>query len=409
MAAPTSRSTSMAKGLFMNVSAAGHVYPTFGIVRELTRRGDEITYIEAPPFQKEIGSFGASFIPYPDIAPYPGPSSQNQFLLPAVLTWCAREWIPKLLEPIRKLRPNYIVHDSLCLWGRILAQRLKIPAACSTVTAGFTQKSFTQCPRLKKIRRNLYCDAHSGIKLFRKWRHEIERTWNVNKIGFVDTFTNHQPVTLVYHPPELQPYVECFDDRFHFVGPCDLTRARETDFPWNWLDERPLVLVSFGTIHDPGISFFQACAEAARGENFQMVMALGPGTGRDALPHAPDNVLIRQSGTLPQLELLQRAQLFIMHGAGGGLRESALHAVPMLAVPQTYEQEIFSAQMCQQGVGLMHHDSEISSDRLKISILQILGDPSFQKKAARLRDACQKAGGVTAAVDAIQSLLNQHR
>ena len=53
------------KGVFLNVSAPGHVIPTLGLVGELVRRGESVTYFEVPPFQAEIESRGAVFQPYP--------------------------------------------------------------------------------------------------------------------------------------------------------------------------------------------------------------------------------------------------------------------------------------------------------------------------------------------------------
>ena len=141
------------KAVFLNVSAPGHVIPTLGLVGELVRRGESVAYFEVPPFQAEIEARGAVFHAYPPIAPYPGPGGSNQYYLGPVLTWCAREWVPALLERVRAERPDYIVHDSLCLWGRILAHALGVPAVASVATAGFTPRTFHACPRLRPQRR----------------------------------------------------------------------------------------------------------------------------------------------------------------------------------------------------------------------------------------------------------------
>ena len=94
----------MGKGVFLNVSAPGHVIPTLGLVAELVRRGEEIAYFEVPPFQAEIEAFGATFHAYPPIRPYPGPGGANQYYLAPVSAWCALEWVPQLLERVRAER-----------------------------------------------------------------------------------------------------------------------------------------------------------------------------------------------------------------------------------------------------------------------------------------------------------------
>ncbi|MHC5717308.1 MAG: hypothetical protein ACYTX0_35630 [Nostoc sp.] len=101
----------------MNVSAAGHVIPTFGLVTELMKRGEEVIYYEVPHFQQEIESFGATFRCYPQLNPETAPPSENEMSLVPSLTWCTREMLPALLESVRAEKPDYIIHESLCLWG----------------------------------------------------------------------------------------------------------------------------------------------------------------------------------------------------------------------------------------------------------------------------------------------------
>ena len=132
----------MGKAVFLNVSGGGHVIATYGMVGELVSRGEEIIYYESPRFKEEIEALGAVFRPYPDIQPYEGPMVDypyhHELGLAVMLTWCSLEWIPKLIDEIRELKPDYIVHDSLCLWGRIIAGILKVPAICSIHTPAFT-------------------------------------------------------------------------------------------------------------------------------------------------------------------------------------------------------------------------------------------------------------------------------
>ena len=97
----------MAKGVFLNVSVPGHVIPTLGLVAELVARGDEIAYFEVPRFRAEIEAFGATFRPYPEIGPFPGPGGANQYYLAPVLTWYAREWVPRLLGPVAAEAPRF--------------------------------------------------------------------------------------------------------------------------------------------------------------------------------------------------------------------------------------------------------------------------------------------------------------
>jgi MGT family glycosyltransferase len=391
----------MGKGAFLNVSAAGHVIPTLGLVAELLRRGEEIVYFEVPGFQLELEAVGAAFRPYPPIRPYPGPGGDNQYFLAPILTWCAKEWVPPLLEAVRAERPEYIVHDSLCLWGRVVAHVLGLPAVTSVATAAFCPESFHGCPLLRALRRTKIAEAREGLRLFRDWRQELRTRYGVRPIALIDTFTNPQPLNICYLPRELQPYAEKFGDEFLFVGPCDPLRAIRVEFPFDQLDGRPLVLVSFGTVHNPGRAFFNALLGAVSGKDLQVVLVLSPGMDMPALGEVPANVIVRPTGTVPQLQLLERAALFITHGAGGGLREGVWCGVPLLAVPQTYEQELLSMQMAAQGAGVVLSPNNLNGANLATAIRTLLSDPKYRENSARLGAACRAAGGALRAADAI--------
>jgi len=390
------------KAVFLNVSAPGHVIPTLGLVGELVRRGESVAYFEVPPFQAEIESRGAVFHAYPPIAPYPGPGGANQYYLGPVLAWCAREWVPALIERVRAERPDYIVHDSLCLWGRILAQVLGVPAVASVATAGFTPQTFHACPRLRTQRRAWIAEAREGLRLFREWRRELAKQYGLSRpIAFVDTFTNAQPLNVVHLPRALQPYADAFGPEYAFVGVCTPTSERATDFPFARLDDRPLVYVSFGTFHNPGVALFRSLLEAVAKRDWQTVLVLSPGVELAQLGEIPGNVIVCEPGKAPQLQLLERAAAFVTHGAGGGLREGAWFGVPMVAVPQTYEQEILSAHLEAQGAGVMLEPARVTVQTLGVAIERTVGDSAMRMRAGALRAVSRAAGGAVVAADAI--------
>lgn len=390
------------KAVFLNVSAPGHVIPTLGLVGELVRRGEAVTYFEVPPFREELEARGAAFQAYPAIRPYPGPGGANQYYLAPVLTWCAREWAPALIERVRAERPDYIVHDSLCLWGRLVARALDVPAVASVATAAFTAHSFHSCPRLRVHRRAWIAEAREGLRLFRDLRAALAKDFGLpHPINFVDTFTNRQPLNIVHLPRALQPYAGEFGSDHLFAGVCTPERERTTDFRMDRLDGRPLVYVCFGTFHNPGPEFFRTVLRAVCGQSFQAVLVLGPGIAAAELGSVPENVIVCPAGTAPQLRLLERASAFITHGGGGGLREGAWHGVPMIAVPQTYEQEILSAHLETQGAGVTISPSSVTVESLRQALAHVLAGPDVRARARQLRDESRSAGGAAAAADAI--------
>jgi UDP:flavonoid glycosyltransferase YjiC (YdhE family) len=54
----------MSKVLFLSVPSHGHVNPTLGLVSELIKQGEEITYFSSQDFKEKIESTGAVFRSY---------------------------------------------------------------------------------------------------------------------------------------------------------------------------------------------------------------------------------------------------------------------------------------------------------------------------------------------------------
>lgn len=391
----------MSRAIFFNVSSAGHIFPTFGLVKELVRRGDDIIYFEAPHFKQEIEGFGATFRENPSLGQFIGPEPRNQLALLHSLIWCAQEMLPSLIETVKELEPDYIIHDSLCVWGKIIAQILNIPAVCSISTAAFTEKTFYGNSQMWKVLPKMYMQSRPSIAAFRELARQLEKTYSIPKISMVDAFTNPEALNICYLPSSLQPKHAMFDGTYHFVGPCDPERAIEQKFPFEQLTNKPLVLISFGTALNPGRQFYLDCMEAFRDEDVQVVMVLVPELRSQDLQNIPDNVMVREAGTIPQLTLLKQTDLFIMHGAGGGSREGAWFGVPMIAVPLRYEQTLIAHEIEKQGLGLRLMVENSSPKKIKQLARTILNDPSFKANGKRIADECRDSGGAKRAADLI--------
>jgi len=397
----------MGKGVFLNVSGGGHVIATYGIVAELVRRGESLVYYEHPRYQADIEALGAEFRPYRDIRPYTGPLAGDRFHheldLAPILTWCALEWIPQLIDEIRALQPDYIVHDSLCLWGRVIAQLLDVPAICSIHTPGYNWPIALASPRFWSEIPEMLWKSRKSLEYFRALEHQLRLTYNLKRTPFIETFTNPQPVNLCHTPREFQPHDELLDDRYHFIASVHTRpNAEKTSFPIEQLRD-DLIYIGFGTICDPGPQFYRNCIEAFRSFDKQIVMTLSASTRRADLGDIPANFLVWslvEDGLAPQLDILPRASLFVMNGGMGGAREAAWHSVPMLAFGTTFETYLIAERIAQQGAGLAL-PPDASPQRIREAALRVLREPAFKAHSARIGDACRKAGGASRGADLI--------
>ena len=140
---------------------------------------------------------------------------------------------------------------------------------------------------------------------------------------------------------------------FHFTGPFhDQHRDRAIAFPWSHLErDRPLIYTSMGTLQNNIAGTFRAIAEAVaqcrHAPRPQLVLALG-GSPVELGDLPGDPIVARYA---PQVELLARADVAIVHGGLNGTLEALRAGVPMVVIPVTNDQPGVAARTRYVGAG----------------------------------------------------------
>jgi MGT family glycosyltransferase len=383
----------------MNVSGGGHVIATFGMVEELVARGESVHYFEDERFRAEIEELGATFHPMPSITPYQGPICDypfhHEFALSIILLWSALDLIPKLESAVRNINPDCIVHDSLCLWGSIIARRLNVRAVCSVHPPAFNARSIMRSSRFWIDLPQILFRCIAILPTFISLRRSLVRKFEIASPNFLEVITNPQKLTICHLPEPLQPHRDCFDQRHHFVGTVhDRPLQLASHFPLESI-EQGVILVGFGTICDPGRAFFVNCVRGLSGLGRQVIIILSASTTREDLGEVPSNVIVwslKEDGLAPQMEILSHASLFVMNGGTGGTREAAWNGVPVLAVPTTFETSEVSSRVKQTGMGLVI--SPRSSPRqITRAAQKVLDNNHYYKQANVLGNECRLSGG----------------
>src|SRR5205807_4235702 len=101
--------------------------------------------------------------------------------------------------------------------------------------------------------------------------------------------------------------------------------------------DRPLVYVCFGTSFNRRAEEFHAVIEALADEPVDVLISTGKGPFSAAdLEPLPANVVVRDF--VPARDVLARASVHITHGGCNSVHESLLAGVPMLFMPQAFDQ-----------------------------------------------------------------------
>jgi len=385
----------MTRAAFLSVPAHGHVNPTLPLVGELVRRGEDVTYFSTEEFRDRIERTGARFRLYPSFAYDTSHPDANFFDLAAALSEISLAMLPQILGDLRSGDFGYVLHDSMAPWGSYAARILGLPAVCSTPTFAIGPLTDFSLRSLAEMA-GMAMTGIGGLLRLKRAGRRLRDQYGVEGASFPEIFANRGDLTLVYTSRRFQPEAERFDESVRFVGPSLPALSPSTDPLLAELDAacadgRPLVYVSLGTVFNDRPDFFRTCVEAFGGSGMQVLIASGNKVRIESLGPLPSNVCIRPS--VPQLEVLQRARLFVTHGGMNSVNEGLYFGVPLLLRPQMNEQAMVARRVEALGAGRILRGRSISPAALATAARDLLGDSSYRQKARWLGESLAEAGG----------------
>jgi MGT family glycosyltransferase len=407
------------KFLFIPFSAQGHVTPMLPIAHELLARGDDVTFFVTEEYEAQARSTGATVrrideglgLPkLPGGAVKTGPEAIDA-LAPALFQTFSRgvRMAPGLAGQARAEAADCLVYDPMCTWGRVVAQLLRLPVASFSTSYvmgdsppddGEAKKGRGLPPLsmlLSMLRLRLDCE-------WLYWRHGVP----LRTLG--QLFSGIEPLNIVSVPRRFHPRSESFDERFLFVGPTVLPpREGPGDFPLAQLEGRRTLFISLGTTPmNQRPDFYRACLQTFGGSSWQVVLVTGKGIGPELLGDIPSNFIVRPS--VPQVEVLQRARVFITHGGMNSTMEGLWHGVPLVVFPQVREQAVTARQVAQHGFGIAFDMGPVpSAEALRQAVETVDTDAGYRGRIASFQPALREGGGHLRAVEALRQLASGPR
>lgn len=386
---------------FLSVAMHGHINPTLPIVAELVRRGHRVTYHTSPAFFEEIAATGASVHLTPG-GDMPLPDPPIPLLLLKGLAAGSLGLLPPLLDELRRIRPDLIVHDSACVWGAVAARELAVPAVSSFTTFAFNRHVPSPSRPSWSLLRAAARRPRSAADYARS-RSRLHRRFDTRGVPLLDLADIRQPLNLVYTSRAFQPGAETSDRSFRFVGPSIGARPHDPSFPVGRLRE-PVLYASLGTVFDTRPWLLRTLATALAPLGGTVVVSTGH-TDPAELGPLPANVLALRS--VPQLRLLSRTALFVTHGGMNSVNEALYAGVPMLVVPQGADQPLVARRVAELGAGLVVRPEDATVERVRGLARRVLEGRGFRTAVEGLRDAQRAAGGFARAADELERHLRR--
>ncbi|WP_186767815.1 glycosyltransferase [Blastopirellula retiformator] len=392
----------------------GHLNPMTTLGAELLRRGHRVTLLGSSRVQPFAARAGLAWAPLADLAQINAGWDKLGELsgLAAMkhtgkmVQWSSMATRDELPEIIEQRQIEALVVDQVAPAGAVVAEEQQIPyvVVCNAL-AGHFHGSVPPPPMNWPYRTGLLARLKNGLAnrlvctLFDRLAGasgpgairplmltELDQQWGRAMIA-------QQPACFDF-PNHPRPA------HFHYTAPWHTTgRDSQVDFPWDRLDDRPLVYASLGTLQNKLRHVYAAIAESARGMDVQMVLALGSANAKLDVP-IPDNVIVVPYA--PQLQLLDKALAVITHAGLNTTLETLARGLPMLCLPITNDQPGVARRVEHLGAGLVLGLGKASAKRIRQGLMTILKDPKFRHRAGELRDEMSCLNGPQMAADIIE-------
>ena len=357
------------KILFINLPYYGHVVPTIGLVQELIKRGCEVTYLLPFDWEIIISGSGAKFYGY---------KNYKQLSKQIKSTYATAE---QIIEEF-----DFVIYEQFFFLGKHLAEKYNKPVA----------RIFTAPVTNRKLM-DEFIEAKGPLSIFKhKW---ISKAFTKGVVGNIPLKTDNWLDEIIENPPKLnlvytlfeyQPYAEEFSEKeYKFLGPSIYKRkSKNFDFVKG---ENPVVYISLGTIVKGAVSFFQNCVEAFRDEPVDVIISVGTSFKIKKLKNIPENIRIFNS--VPQLDVLEIADVFVTHGGMNSVSEAFVSCTPMVVIPFSSDQPVNARCVENLGVGKHLPYSSVNKNTLKDCVLSLLSNNDVNRALAKVKQSIQKSPG----------------
>ena len=395
----------MSRIAFFCIPAHGHTNPTLEVVKDLIRQGHEVKYYSYECMKDKIINTGAEYISCDaydyeqSISPSDGKKiAEDMSFAMEVLVNSTLAMDEALLEEIKKWKPDCIVADSMAIWGKFIAQKLKISFVSSTTTFAFNQQS-------SKVMQGNIKDLFKVIWQMGKSKKHLRR---LQEKGYpiknvLDIIQNdNETHTIVYTSPEFQPCAETFSDKYVFVGPSirpvtsEIKKIREK-----------LIYISMGTVNNDMLLFYKNCIHALKDTDYQVILSVGNQISLDELSALIKLEDIRAEilivPFIDQIAVLEKADVFLSHCGMNSVSEALYYEVPLVMFPQTNEQKGVAFRVDELGAGVYLKDTSV--ERIKEAFSTVIVDSAYKKQAKEISEGFKKCGGYKAAVEKILSVI----
>lgn len=393
----------MSKVLFLSVPAHGHVNPTLGLVNELIKQGEEITYFCEENFREKIEKTGAKFKSY-RVKAIKRNISKNM-VIGEILDYINEkiklgdEIIEDILDQIKDEKFDYIIYTSVFPFGNAIAQILRIPSVSSFAIFATPKELMSKHKELIDAK---LIENHPVMNTYTKVSRQLKESYNVEMPhNIFELFFNKGDINIAYTSKYFVAHPEYYDDSFKFIGPPIYDRKENLDFPFEKLEGNKVVYISLGTVFNNTDSnlydiFFKTFTDT---DNIVVMAAYNLDLSKFDVPN---NFIVRNY--VPQSEVLKYTDVAITHAGMNSTSDLLYNNIPFVAIPIGADQPYMAKRAEELGATISLDKDNLTPKILRNSVEKVLTDPSYLENIKKISDSFKEGGGYKMAVKEIFKL-----
>ncbi len=397
----------------------GHINPTLALSKELTERGHEVIYYMTEEFQEKIEKAGGIFKPlgtslniYHEAQKAIDSHQEVQGLQPSDAFGIFISFMAETMALINYLDadlkhddPDLIIYDPMSIFGQILAKGHNYKRATF----------YTTYPMISgdKMSRNMAAMFAKSITP-RFTGTIISLVWSLTKALFKyrlsswsprQLFTAKESLNLVPLPRGILPNADKLDDSYLFFGPNLMLDYSHKGEALPSSAGKMYLYVSMGSTplnNQPEL--FNAVIKNFGNSEWHVVMNIGEAS-QESIGEIPQNIVVRNY--VPQIKVLEQADVFLTHGGMNSVMESCHFGVPMIVFALQPETEITARQVETKGLGISILPEDLSRNKLRNIADTIIKESSYKENIRVIQDELKTLGGAIQACDAIEMYMGK--
>ncbi|MBX2815275.1 MAG: glycosyltransferase [Saprospiraceae bacterium] len=383
-----------AKGLrvgVFNLDARGHVLATIPLINWLDEQGCHVTFYAYDKFKHYFAHSGVNFRTL----------AHGQHLIfdadAGILEMANRQLedtealLAEYLAEIREANFDLVLTDTFCYFGHMISHCLRIPKIVTTTIPVIDIQSI---PRQPKFWIKFLQNFRSNYRSWRQYRSKaayLEKTYSLTTrltvFGFLPR--RYRTHTMIFCPHFFFKQKSKLTEQYHFFIRPDFKHRQddsETDLtPWKHSSKK-IIYASFGTSFKVQKGELQELIDLFAKSDHILVVSKG-GLQDVEIAHQYSNVFIYDY--VPQLAVLEVADVFVTHGGINGLVEAIWTETPVVCYPQNVDQ-YHNAEMIEINRLGIYPDKRFASADVLQYCDKLLDDESIRSQLTMRKEEVRK-------------------